>query len=96
MKTENLFDKLIGTVFRLAVVILVVYIIYNGVVTGYDYGYRIFREPAMTQGEGKTIRLTFRRGCHRLPWENCLKAKDLSGTADCLYFSISAPNTEKI
>ena len=42
-------------IFRVVVVILVVYAVYRGAVICYDYGYRIFTEPAMTVGEGRTI-----------------------------------------
>ena len=77
MKTENLFEKLIGTVFRLAVVVLVDYIIYNGVVTGYDYGYRIFREPAMTQGEGKTITVDIPEGMSPVAMGKLFESKGL-------------------
>lgn len=77
MKTENLFEKLMGTVFRLAVIVLVVWIIYNGVVIGYDYGYRIFREPAMTEGEGRTITVDITEGMSPIAMGKLFESKGL-------------------
>lgn len=55
MKNESLIGTLFGGIVRIALLVLVIWIIYNGVVISYDYGYRIFREPAMTEGQGKVI-----------------------------------------
>ena len=35
--------------------VLVVYVIYTGATTCYDYGYRIFTEPAISSGTGRTV-----------------------------------------
>ena len=55
MKSGNIIAAVFGVIFRVVVVILVVYAVYRGAVICYDYGYRIFSEPAMTVGEGRTI-----------------------------------------
>lgn len=56
MKNESLIGAFFGGIVRIAMVVLVIWVIYNGVVISYDYGYRIFREPALTnKEEGKTI-----------------------------------------
>ncbi len=55
MKSGNIIAAVFGVIFRVVVVILVVYAVYRGAVICYDYGYRIFTEPAMTVGEGRTI-----------------------------------------
>ncbi len=52
MKSGNIIAAVFGVIFRVVVVILAVY---RGAVICYDYGYRIFTEPAMTVGEGRTI-----------------------------------------
>ncbi|MBR1477574.1 MAG: endolytic transglycosylase MltG [Lachnospiraceae bacterium] len=59
MKPENLVFAVVGIIVRVAVVIGAVYIIYNGAVRFYDYGYRIFTEPAVSVGgTGREITLT--------------------------------------
>lgn len=55
MKSGNIIAAVFGVIFRVVVAILVVYAVYRGAVICYDYGYRIFTEPAMTVGEGRTI-----------------------------------------
>lgn len=55
MKSGNIIAAVFGVIFRVVVAILLVYVIYRGAVTCYDYGYRIFTEPAMTTGEGRTV-----------------------------------------
>ncbi len=44
-----------GAIFRLAAAIAVVYLIYQGAGIAYDYGYRIFTEPAVSVGEGRIV-----------------------------------------
>lgn len=44
-----------GAIFRVAVTIAVIYVIYRGAELSFDYGYRIFTEPAVSAGEGRAI-----------------------------------------
>ena len=57
MKTSvlSVIGAVIGAIFRVGVAIFAVYIIYNGATVAYDYGYRIFTEPAVSAGEGRRI-----------------------------------------
>lgn len=57
MKTSALsvVGAVLGAIFRVAVAIFSVYVIYNGATLAYDYGYRIFTEPAVSAGEGRKI-----------------------------------------
>ena len=45
----------LGAIFRVVVAIAAVYIIYQGAILCYNYGYRIFTEPALSAGEGRTV-----------------------------------------
>lgn len=58
MKVLNVIAAVAGAIFRLVVAIAVVYLIYQGAEICYDYGYRIFTEPAVSSGEGRTITVT--------------------------------------
>ena len=51
----NIVSAVVGAIIRAAVAIAVVYLIYRGAVICYDYGYRIFTEPAISSGEGRTV-----------------------------------------
>lgn len=55
MKPGNVIISVVGAIFRVAVIILAVYVIYQGALRCYDYGYRIFTEPAISSGEGRTV-----------------------------------------
>lgn len=55
MKTGSVIGAVCGTILRVAVVIFAVYAIYHGAALCYDYGYRIFAEPAVSAGEGRTV-----------------------------------------
>ena len=68
MKTTSVVGAVLGTVFRVAAVILVVYLIYQGSEICYDYGYRVFTEPAMTSEErARTVRVTITSDMS--PWD---------------------------
>lgn len=47
--------SLTGTVVKLVIIVGVIFLIYSGATTCYDYGYRIFMEPAMTTEENAKI-----------------------------------------
>lgn len=58
MKSANVVGAVAGAIIRVVIAILAVYLIYRGAVICYDYGYRIFTEPAMTAGEGRVVTVT--------------------------------------
>lgn len=45
----------LGVIVRVVIVVLAAFFIYKGALACYDYGYRIFTEPAVSLGEGRTI-----------------------------------------
>lgn len=55
MKSGNLILAVLGAIFRVVIAVLAVYLIYRGARLCYDYGYRIFTEPAVSAGEGRTV-----------------------------------------
>ncbi len=55
MKSGNVILAVVGAIFRVVVTIGVVFVIYKGALLCYDYGYRIFTEPAMTSGDGRQV-----------------------------------------
>ncbi|MCI8529884.1 MAG: endolytic transglycosylase MltG [Lachnospiraceae bacterium] len=59
MKTTTVVGAVLGAIIRVLAVVAVVYLIYEGSVICYDYGFRIFTEPAMTTEErARTVRVT--------------------------------------
>ena len=55
MKAANLAGAVLGAILKVAFAVIVVYLVYTGASTCYDYGYRIFTEPAISSGEGRKI-----------------------------------------
>lgn len=58
MKALNVAGAVAGAIFRLVAAVAVVYVIYRGAGICYDYGYRIFTEPAISTGEGHPVTVT--------------------------------------
>lgn len=55
MKPGSIVIAVLGVIVRVVIVVLAAYFIYKGALACYDYGYRIFAEPAVSPGEGRTI-----------------------------------------
>lgn len=55
MKAGNIIMAVLGAILRVIVAIAAVFVIYRGAVICYEYGYRIFTEPAVSSGEGRTV-----------------------------------------
>lgn len=62
MKSESLIGTVLGAIFKTVVAIAVVYVIYVGAVNSYNYGYRIFTEPAVSSGTGRDVTVTVTSG----------------------------------
>lgn len=58
MKVTSIIAAVADTILRVVIAVAVVYVIYQGAGICYDYGYRIFTEPAMSAGEGRTVTVT--------------------------------------
>lgn len=58
MNAKSLIAAVCGTILKVAVAVLVIMMIYRGSLMAYDYGYRVFEEPAMSSGEGRAIVVT--------------------------------------
>ncbi len=54
MKILRIFNTILGTVLKVCITVFVILLIYRGTLFGYEYGYRIFAEPPMTTGSGRT------------------------------------------
>lgn len=49
--------SVVMTALQFFLVLAAVYVVYVGAVKCHDYGYRIFAEPPMTDGEGQTVQV---------------------------------------
>ena len=62
MKSDNLVLAVIGAILKVIFTVVIIYVIYRGAAICYDYGYRVFTEPAVSSGEGRTITVTIKKG----------------------------------
>ena len=62
---------------KVAFAVIVVYLVYTGASTCYDYGYRIFTEPAISSGEGRKITVTLTSDMSATEIGNTLQEKGL-------------------
>ena len=58
MKTKQMVGTVFGSILKLVVLMAVIVIVYKGAVWTYDYGYRVFMEPAISLGDGRTVTVT--------------------------------------
>lgn len=62
MKTGKVLVGVLGTILRLACTVFIIYGIYRGALVCYEYGYRVFTEPAVAAGDGRTVTVTIPAG----------------------------------
>ncbi len=58
MKTKELITVVCGAVFKVAFVVVAVFLIYRGATICYEYGYRVFAEPPVSADEGRMVTVT--------------------------------------
>lgn len=58
MNVKSLIAAVCGTILKVAAAVLIIMMIYRGAIMAYDYGYRVFEEPAMSAGEGRVVNVT--------------------------------------
>lgn len=55
MKMGSIVAAVFGAIFRVVAAVFIVYAIYRGSQICFDYGNRIFTEPAVSAGEGRAV-----------------------------------------
>lgn len=81
MKSGNIIVAVFGAILKVVVAIAVAFVIYRGAVLCYDYGYRVFTEPAMSAGEGREVRVTITESMSALDIGELMEQKGLSRDA---------------
>ncbi|MGN1315276.1 MAG: endolytic transglycosylase MltG [Lachnospiraceae bacterium] len=62
MNSKEIVVSIFATTFKVVLAIIIVMLVYKGSVTAYEYGQRVFNEPPVTGGSGRTIRVTIVEG----------------------------------
>ncbi len=85
MKIKQLTFSLIGTIFRIVVVIVLVLFIYKAGLKAYDFGYRIFAEEPMSVEPGRDVDVTITQGKSVMDVGKMLQEKGLIKDAQLFY-----------
>ena len=86
MKIRDIVFAVLGTITKVVVTILVVFYVYQGAIIAYNYGFRIFAEPAMTtKEEGWEVKVTIEMGSSTKEIGELLKGKGLIRDANLFY-----------
>ncbi len=62
MKTNQVFATVFSIVLKVIIIVAAILFIYKGAATAYDYGYRLFTEPAVSQGTGREVTVSITSG----------------------------------
>ena len=82
MEVKDLVTAVCGTIVKVVIVALLVSWIYKGATLAYDYGYRIFEEPPVATGEGRSVTVTIPEGMSAKEMGNLFLQKGLIRDAD--------------
>lgn len=86
MKAREIITALFGTIFKIAVAVLVIFYVYKGAMLAHDYGYRVFAEPAMAEeGKGRDITVEIVAGKSAQEIGELLESKGLIRDANLFY-----------
>ncbi|MBO4336798.1 MAG: endolytic transglycosylase MltG [Lachnospiraceae bacterium] len=77
MKISTLISGILNFIVRAAIVVVVIYAIKQVCIKAYDYGYRIYSEPPMAEGEGVDVVVTVPMGSSVSDTGKILKDNDL-------------------
>lgn len=60
--TKSIIAGAVGTIFNIVVLVVAVMLIYKGSILAYNYGVRVFGEPAMSEAPGTEVEVTVYEG----------------------------------
>ncbi len=86
MDTKQMMSAVFGTILKVALAVIVIIYVYKGALLAYDYGYRIYTEPAMsTKGNGWDVTVEVTMGKSVLEIGEILEAKGLVRDSHLFY-----------
>ena len=77
MKITTLISGILNFIVRAAIVVVVIYAIKQLCIKSYDYGYRIYSEPPMAEGDGVDVVVNIPMGSSVADTGKILKENDL-------------------
>ena len=86
MNSRKVAFGIIGLSVRIIVMALIIIYVYRTSITAYDFGFRVFAEPAVSIGEGKDVDVTIPLGKSVMEIGEILEEKGLIRDAKLFYF----------
>ena len=77
-RKDSLVGAILGFVFRIALAVAAIIVIYKGITYCYDFGFRIFNEPAMTEGIGRVVTVSIEEDMSPIAMGKMMEEKGLS------------------
>ena len=62
MNSKEVVVSVFATVFKIVLAIIIVMLVYKWSMSAYEYGQRVFNEPLMTLGDGRTVTVVIEEG----------------------------------
>ena len=62
MNSKEVVVSIFSTVFKVVLAVIIVMLVYKWSMTAYEYGQRVFNEPPMTVGDGRTMTVIVEEG----------------------------------
>ncbi|MBR1853203.1 MAG: endolytic transglycosylase MltG [Lachnospiraceae bacterium] len=75
-----------NAILKIVLAVVAIFVIYRGALSCYDFGYRIFTEPAMSAGEGRTVSVTLKPDMSAMEIGEMMESKGL--TRDSKLFAL--------
>ena len=85
MKNGQIAGAVFGTILKVVVAVVFIIGVYKLSMTAYDYGFRIFGETAVSQGEGRVVTVTIPEGKSVMEIGELLVANGLIRDAKLFY-----------
>ena len=82
MNSKEMVISIFATVFKIVLAVIIVIMVYKWSLVAYEYGTRVFNEPPMSAGEGRTITVVIEKGASVSEMGQTLEKKGLIRDAE--------------
>ncbi|MBR5578611.1 MAG: endolytic transglycosylase MltG [Lachnospiraceae bacterium] len=82
MNSKEMVISIFATVFKIVLAVIIVIMVYKWSLVAYEYGTRVFNEPPMSAGEGRTVTVVIEKGASVTEMGQTLEKKGLIRDAD--------------
>ena len=90
MKVSQILSTILSALVKIAIAIWVVNFIYTKTMAAYDFGYRVFTEPAMSPAPGREVKISLTEGKKTMDIAKLLEEKGLVRDHNLAFLQILA------